>query len=157
MNNLVLYILKPRDILTGSSGTLKYNLTVLEGCLSFFSLSKYVSLTQFETFCCFNTDLSNVLIANSLVTCNQTSKPRVCFKCGQQHENKQCTVDKPKCVNCKGEHPILGNLPKMSAKNKTILFVFSVSEGIVTLFTLTLGLLAGFNKYLTLNLMSKIY
>jgi hypothetical protein len=39
------------------------------------------------------------------------SKPRVCFKCGQQHENKQCTVDKPKCV----------------------------------LFTLTLGLFAGFN------------
>ena len=33
------------------------------------------------------------------------SKPRVCFKCGQQHENKQCTVDKPKCANCKGEHP----------------------------------------------------
>jgi hypothetical protein len=32
------YILKPRDILTGSSGTLKYNLTVLEGCLSFFFL-----------------------------------------------------------------------------------------------------------------------
>jgi hypothetical protein len=23
----------------------------------------------------------------------------------QQHENKQCTFDKPKCVNCKGEHP----------------------------------------------------
>ena len=37
------------------------------------------------------------------------------------------------------------NLPKMSAKNKTILFVFSVSEGIVTLFTFTLGLFAGFN------------
>ena len=33
------------------------------------------------------------------------SKPRVCYKCGQQHENKQCTVDKPKCANCKGEHP----------------------------------------------------
>jgi hypothetical protein len=33
------------------------------------------------------------------------SKPRVCCKCGQQHENKQCTVDKPKCANCKGEHP----------------------------------------------------
>jgi hypothetical protein len=29
----------------------------------------------------------------------------VCFKCGQQHENKQCTVDKPKCANCKGKHP----------------------------------------------------
>jgi hypothetical protein len=29
----------------------------------------------------------------------------VCCKCGQQHENKQCTVDKPKCANCKGEHP----------------------------------------------------
>jgi hypothetical protein len=27
------------------------------------------------------------------------------FKCDQQHENKQCTVDKPKCANCKGEHP----------------------------------------------------
>jgi hypothetical protein len=112
---------------------------------------------------------------------------------GQQHENKQCTVDKPKCVNCKGEHPsssktcpkkiekllvmkkvlvekctpqqarveiktqlkpakysilvfgsfILGNLPKMSAKNKTILFVFSVSEGILTLVTLPLGLFVG--------------
>ena len=33
------------------------------------------------------------------------SKPRVCYKCVQQHENKQCTVDKPKCANCKGEHP----------------------------------------------------
>jgi hypothetical protein len=43
INNLVLYILKPRDILTGSSGTLKYN-----------------------------PNLFNVLIANGLVTCNQT-------------------------------------------------------------------------------------
>jgi hypothetical protein len=48
MNNLVLYILKPRDTLTGSSGTLKYNLTVLEGCLSFFSLSKSVSPKKIE-------------------------------------------------------------------------------------------------------------
>jgi hypothetical protein len=96
MNNLVLYILKPRDILTGSSGTLKYNLTVLEGCLSFFSLSKYVSLTQFETFKlfiprpiqCFNCQQFGHMQSDC-------SKPRVCFKCGQQHENKQCTVDKP--------------------------------------------------------------
>ena len=50
-------------------------------------------------------DLSNVLIANSLVTCNQTVASPECFKCGQQHENKQCTVEKPKCANCKGEHP----------------------------------------------------
>jgi hypothetical protein len=55
------------------------------------------------------------------------SKPRVCFKCGQQHENKQCTVDKPKCANCKGEHP---------SSSKTC---------IVTLFTLPLGLFAGFS------------
>ena len=33
------------------------------------------------------------------------SKPRVCYKCGQQHGNKQCTVDKPKCATCKGEQP----------------------------------------------------
>jgi hypothetical protein len=33
------------------------------------------------------------------------SKLRVCYKCGQQHENKEYTVDKPKCANCKGEHP----------------------------------------------------
>jgi hypothetical protein len=37
-NILVLYILKPRDIPTGSSGTLKYNFTVVKGCLSFISL-----------------------------------------------------------------------------------------------------------------------
>jgi hypothetical protein len=40
---------------------------------------------------------------------------------------------------------ILGNLPTMSAKNKTILLVFSVSEGMVTLVTLPLGLFAGFS------------
>jgi len=33
------------------------------------------------------------------------TKPKICYKCGQQHENKECTVDKPKCTNCKGEHP----------------------------------------------------
>jgi hypothetical protein len=35
------------------------------------------------------------------------SKLRVCYKCGQQHENKEYTVDKPKCANCKGELPNL--------------------------------------------------
>ena len=33
------------------------------------------------------------------------SKPRVCYKCDQQHENKECTVYKSKCANCKGVHP----------------------------------------------------
>jgi hypothetical protein len=96
---------------------------VLVGCLSFFSLSKYVSLTQFETFCCFNTSFISSSVIFRGTNCQQfghmqsdCSKPRVCFKCGQQHENKQCTVDKPKCA-----------------------------EGIVTLFTLTLGLCADFS------------
>ena len=45
---------------------------------------------------------------------------------------------------------ILGNLPKMSTKNKTIVFVFSMSavlvtEGTVTFVTLLLGLLTGFS------------
>ena len=33
------------------------------------------------------------------------SKSKVCFKCGEQHENKECTADKPRCANCKSDHP----------------------------------------------------
>jgi hypothetical protein len=45
---------------------------------------------------------------------------------------------------------ILGNLPKMSTKNKIRLFTFSMSavsvtEGTVTLVTLLLGLFTGFS------------
>jgi len=33
------------------------------------------------------------------------TKTKIFYNCGQQHENKECTAVKPKCTNCKGEHP----------------------------------------------------
>ena len=51
-------------------------------------------------------NLFNVSIGNSFGHMqSDCSKPRVCYKCDQPHENKECTVDKPKCANCKGVHP----------------------------------------------------
>jgi len=38
------------------------------------------------------------------------TKQKICFKCGQQHESKECTTIMPKCTNCNGEHPANSNL-----------------------------------------------
>ena len=53
------------------------------------------------------------------------SRPRVCYKCGQQHENKECIVNKPKCANCKGEHP--SNSKTCPQKIEKILVMKSLS------------------------------
>jgi hypothetical protein len=54
-------------------------------------------------------------------------KPRVCFKCGQQHENKQCMVDKPKCANCKGEHPSSSKTCPKKNENGCICYLYMES------------------------------
>lgn len=53
------------------------------------------------------------------------TKPKICFRCGQQHENNPCTADKPKCSNCKGEHPSNSkNCPKIIEKKLVMKKVF---------------------------------
>jgi hypothetical protein len=50
-------------------------------------------------------DLSNVLIANSLATCNQTVASPDCVLNVVNSMKINNVLDKPKCANCKGEHP----------------------------------------------------
>jgi hypothetical protein len=82
-------------------------------------------------------DLSNVLIANSLATCNQTVA------------SPDCVLNVVNSMKINNVRLINQNVPKISAKNKTILFVFSVSESMVTLVNLTLGLFAGLVEFLS--------
>ena len=49
------------------------------------------------------------------------SKPKVCYKCGQQHESKEFTTNKPKCTNCKGEHPSKSNTCTQKNEKKLVM------------------------------------
>lgn len=49
------------------------------------------------------------------------SKPKVCYKCGEQHESNECTATKPKCTNCKGEHPSNSNTCLKKIEKKLVM------------------------------------
>ena len=49
------------------------------------------------------------------------SKPKVCYKCEQQHETNECTATKPKYINCKGEHQSNSNTFPQKNEKKLVM------------------------------------